>query len=400
MKVSPATASPPSNSREAPVIGLDPPKSINSKEESRNKYEGKSVKIALRTNPSDVSSETVDRHFPIFHTGTPEEWIIWLRNWEMIRKGLNLTTGAAWNGMVRQLLDGDALRVFDAEIENAPTVTTVRVTSALQVVAAREVFPKKALMRQKRFLRYGVRKTRDWTVRRFSARLQELNSMLERFPGGSASAVLEEDELKESLVRAMPNLWKRRLAQDHEIDELDWSETVQALERMEFADDMYGDQLASNGNKGRNADSSRNGEQKPDSKHEKGQKRKFKGGNSKNSTSGDGCPLHGPNCGHSQGDCKVLKAMAEKERERFRNRTGVQRQYDAEQHRDKKMKERKELHSILKEVAKHYHHKKQKTANNENTMVEHHQVRENDQIESQTISSTLDEILGQHTDSE
>ena len=59
----------------------------------------------------------------------------------------------------------------------------------------------------------------------------------------------------------MPNLWKRRLAQDHEVDELDWLETVQALERMEFADDMYGDQLASNGKKGRNADSSRNGEQ-------------------------------------------------------------------------------------------------------------------------------------------
>ena len=142
MKVSPATASPPSSSREAPVIGLDPPKSPNSKDENRNKYEGKSVKIALRTNPSDAGSETVDRYFPIFHTGTPEEWIIWLRNWEMIRKGLNLTTGAAWCGMVRQLLDGDALQVFDAEIENAPTMTMVRVTSALQVVAASEVFPK------------------------------------------------------------------------------------------------------------------------------------------------------------------------------------------------------------------------------------------------------------------
>ena len=401
MKVSVATPSAPANSREAPVIGLDPPQAMTGKEEDKKKYAGKSVKIALKTNPAQADSETVDRYFPIFDTGTPEEWIVWLRNWDIVRKGLNLTTGSAWEGMIRQLLSGDALRVFDAEVAQAPAVTMVRCKAALKMIASQEVFPKKAIVRQKRFLRYGVRKTREWTVRRFGARLHELNSMLEQFPGGDATTVLDEDELKESLVRAMPNLWKRRLTQDHEVDDLSWDETLQALERMEFADDMYGDQLASNGNKkGRNADSSRNGEHKPDSKLENGSKRKRKGGNSKDLASGEGCPLHGPNCGHSQGDCKVLKAIAEKERERYRNRTGVQRQYDAEQHRHTKTKERKELHSILKEVAKQYKYKKQKTAESETNMVENQQVRENNEIESQTISSTLDEILGEHLDSE
>ena len=401
MKVTVTTSSPPANNREAPVIGLDPPKSLSSKEEDKNKYAGKSVKIALRTNPTQAASETVDRYFPIFDTGTPEEWILWLRNWEIIHKGLNLTQGASWAGMIRQLLAGDALRVFDAHMANVPQVSMVTCKAALKAIAAQEVFPKKALVRQKRFLRYGVRKTREWTVRRFGARLHELNAMLPQFPGGNANSLLDDEELKESLVRAMPNLWKRRLTQDYEVDDLSWDEALQALERMEFADDMYGDQLASNGNKkGRNADSSRNGEQKPDSKRENGQKRKHNGGNSKSSASGEGCPLHGPNCGHSQGDCKVLKAMAEKERERFRTRTGVQRQYDAEQHRAKKTKERQELHSILKEVAKTYKHKKQKVAESETHMVENQQVRENEQIETQTISSTLDAILGEHLDSD
>ena len=400
MKVNQSTSSPAKNNREAPVIGLDPPKTESSKEEDAKKYNGKSVKIALKTNPTAADSETVDRYFSIFDTGSPEEWIIWLRNWEAIHKGLNLTTGSSWAGMIRQLLAGDALRVFDASIAQANAVTTLRVTRALKEVAEKEVFPKKALMRQKRFLRYGVRKTREWTVRRFSARLHELNSMLAKFPGADATSVLEQDELKESLVRAMPNLWKRRLAEDHEVDELDWDETVQAFERMEFAADMYGEQVSSNGKKGRNADSSRNGEHKPDSKLENGQQKKKGGKTSKNPTNGAGCPLHGPNCGHSQGDCKVLKAMAEKERERFRNRTGVQRQYDAEQHRQNKSKERNELHSILREVATQYKYKKQKVAQGEANMAEPQQIRENEQIESQTISSTLDEILGEHLDSE
>ena len=88
--------------------------------------------------------------------------------------------------------------------------------------------------------------------------------------------------------------------------------------------------------------------------------------------------------------------MAEKERERYRSRTTVQRQYDSEQHRNKKQQERNELHSILKDVAKQYKFKKQKLAEGESHMVEPSQVRESDQIESQTISDTLDEILGEH----
>ena len=401
MKVK-ATSSSPSSNREAPVIGLDPPQSTTTKEDNTAKFSGKSVKIALKTNPTVDDSETVDRYFPIFDTGTPEEWILWLRNWESIKKGLNLATGPAWNGMIRQLLAGDALRVFDAAMAQAGAMTTLRVTRALKEVAEKEVFPKKALMRQKRFLRYGVRKTREWTVRRFSARLHELNNMLAQFPGGNETSVLEEDELKESLVRAMPNLWKRRLAEDHEVDELSWQETVQALERMEFADDMYGEQLSSKGSKkGRNADSSRDGEQKPDSKLENGQKQKKNGGkHSKHSTNGEGCPLHGPNCGHSQGDCKVLKAMAEKERERFRHRTATQRQYDGEQHRAQKNKERNELHALLQGVAKQYKYKKQKIAQGESNMVENHEDRKNEQIESQSLSDTLDEILAEHIDSD
>ena len=398
MKVVLQTSSPTVSNREAPVIGLDPPKTTSSQEESSAKFSGKSVKIALKTNPTAAESETIDRYFPIFDTGTPEEWILWLRNWETIHKGLNLTTAASWVGMIRQLLAGDALRVFDATLSGYHSVSMLRVKFALKEIAEKEVFPKKALVRQKRFLRYGVRKTLEWTVRRFSARLHELNSMLAQFPGADSTSVLDDDELKESLVRAMPNLWKKCLARDHELDEMSWDEAVAVLERMEFADDMYGEQIAGNGNKrGRNADSSRNGEQqKPDSKLEKGQNRKRKGGNSQGSTNGEGCPLHGPNCGHSQGDCKVLKAMADKERERYRSRTTVQRQYDSEQHRNKKQQERNELHSILKDVAKQYKFKKQKLAEGESHMVEPSQVRESDQIESQTISDTLDEILGEH----
>ena len=64
MKVSVATPSAPANSREAPVIGLDPPQAMTGKEEDKKKYAGKSVKIALKTNPAQADSETVDRYSP------------------------------------------------------------------------------------------------------------------------------------------------------------------------------------------------------------------------------------------------------------------------------------------------------------------------------------------------
>ena len=120
-----------------------------------------------------------------------------------------------------------------------------------------------------------------------------------------------------------------------------------------------------------------------------------KGGNSQGLTNGEGCLLHGPNCGHSQGDCKVLKAKAEK-RKRYRSRTNVQRQHDAAQHRNKKTTKTKRATLYPKKMWLNTTKIQQNLAKEESHMVEPSQIRKNDQIERQAISATLDEISGEH----
>ena len=114
MKVSFQDATKGHESCNAPVIGLSPPKEKDYSD-SATKFSGKSVKIALRTNPTSTDSETIDRYFPIFEEGTPEEWLLWKRSFESIRKGLNLTTGATVYGMIHQLLSGEVLRGIQQE---------------------------------------------------------------------------------------------------------------------------------------------------------------------------------------------------------------------------------------------------------------------------------------------
>ena len=68
---------------------------------------------------------------PYFSTGTPEEWLRFVRNVSKVFVGQNLTTGPQQYACIRRLLDGNSLAVFElsaADLGN-PTVLNAEVIS-------------------------------------------------------------------------------------------------------------------------------------------------------------------------------------------------------------------------------------------------------------------------------
>ena len=115
---------------------------------ARNLEKGKYHTYKLRTTPADPTSPIYELAVPFFDEGTPEEWIKFRRGLSAVLKGQNVTLGPACYTVVKTLLKGDALTVFEqAEIARG-TQTVPHFNECLDDVA-KHVFLKKAGQIQK-----------------------------------------------------------------------------------------------------------------------------------------------------------------------------------------------------------------------------------------------------------
>ena len=69
-----------------PIIGLNRP-------EKQTLNKGEYVVLKCRTDPMDDTSSSYDLPISYFSTGTPEEWLRFVRNVSKVFIGQNLTTG-------------------------------------------------------------------------------------------------------------------------------------------------------------------------------------------------------------------------------------------------------------------------------------------------------------------
>ena len=82
-----------------PIIGLNRP-------EKQTLNKGEYVVLKCRTDPTDETSSSYDLPIPYFSTGTPEEWLRFVRNLSKVYVGQNLTTCPQQYACIRRLLDG------------------------------------------------------------------------------------------------------------------------------------------------------------------------------------------------------------------------------------------------------------------------------------------------------
>lgn len=279
------------------------------------------IKLELRSNPESANSVKVGAFFKVFEHGTPEQWCRWRDDLKRAWKGLNNTNGPNRASTVRHLLEGQALDDFEQffmEEEVAETVDNV--DKALKKVAA-NIFPADAVMNMKQYLNFELKKPNKLTARETMTRLERINKWMgEYFPSDGVDRTrevdkIETEELKLIYYRLLPAIWRRKMDENGSFShhEATLQEIVEYAERLEVTEHRYGGNSKSsavkkNGQKG-NSKSGNSTKGGSESGHAND------GGNRQrtNGKTGD-CRVHGPNCGHSSHQCKVLMGHAEKVR--------------------------------------------------------------------------------------
>lgn len=297
--------------------------------ERKELHKGEYHTYKLRnTHTADGGSQalTYDLSVPYFSTGTCEDWILFRRNLDKVIKGQNVTDGPGRFTMARQLLEGDALATFNNALDGNETVANFNV--CLDAVRD-QVFPSRAILLQKRYMRRFLRKPAGHTTREFAARLQEINGYLPKFPRvveGEDPVKLPDDEVLDILEFGVPVSWqKAMLLQDFDPLRHDVKAFVAFCERLEQVESTEKDST------------------KPAAKQGKGKKRvriEETGGSGKKSTKH--CMLHGDGS-HSTEDCFTLKNQAKK----------MKAVYDAQTPEGRRsIKKSNELHTLIAEEVK------------------------------------------------
>jgi hypothetical protein len=219
----------------APIIPLWP-RATWAPEDKENQAGEKTrkIKLTLSTEPGVLNGNTLNKEFKIFRAGSPEEWILWRRDFNEACVGMNIVAGANYNRMVRQLLSDEPLKEFERILATFPVETVINCNLALNAVA-NQVFPNNAYAKQKKYLRQGMWKPRALTIRNVYTRICELNQQLLSFP--NQTGVLPEDELKSAFINiCLPNWQQEFLKMDINEYSSTWEEIISKAEALETAE--------------------------------------------------------------------------------------------------------------------------------------------------------------------
>jgi hypothetical protein len=91
-----------------PPIALERP-------ETKDLKKNKCLLLKLRSDCTNVDSQTNELTIKFFNSGTPEEWLIFLRDLKLFLVGQNITNGPGKYLVMRHLIMGDILPVFNKE---------------------------------------------------------------------------------------------------------------------------------------------------------------------------------------------------------------------------------------------------------------------------------------------
>ena len=161
-----------------------------------------------------ANSPTYDVTIPYFGSGTPEEWLRFRSVLDKVIHGQNATTGPSRYALARILLEGEALSAFEQAATTTTGGETVVKFGVVMTAVAKHIFPARALQKQNRFMRRFLRKPKDMTIRQYVGRVQEMNSMLLKFPQPSntqPATELPQDEILDLLEFGMPSTWQKAM---------------------------------------------------------------------------------------------------------------------------------------------------------------------------------------------
>lgn len=134
-----------------------------------------------------------------------------IKTFRKILKGQAITAGEPAFTILKRILKEKALTDFESIFtQESYTNSMVNVENMLKKLT-KELFPKRALQKQRRGLHRYVMKLLEMKTSLFYARLVEMNKQLEQFPDGSAASKLPQDNIKEILEFALPKTWRMHM---------------------------------------------------------------------------------------------------------------------------------------------------------------------------------------------
>ena len=297
--------------------------------------------LELKTTPGDENSKGYKMGVRIFRSGPVEQFLMWRKALEAVFRGQEITDAGGMFAMARRLLSGDALTNFENYAVLRGENTVAKFKNVLKDLTA-YVMPRKALSNQKRYMRRFLRKPIHMKIREFVARVQELNQLLSYFPPGGDNQRLSQDDLLELLESSIPNSWQREFTRTG-FDPVDGTiaDFIDHCERVEVTEDISPPHKTSHKPKPSNKEAKGS----KTSPHRSGVSHKGSVRNAKSSEEAY-CPLHGPNGGHTLGQCHVMRAQAERMRAAHQAKSYTQ---TSSEQRDKKRKFRNEINAYVEE---------------------------------------------------
>ncbi len=164
----------------------------------------------LRMDPTDEHSATYEHNISYFRDGTAEALLSFLRDIYKVIQGQAINEPTLQFTLMRKCLLGDALAAFDNAANSLEEETQENFELCKQRLIE-HVLPKKALITQKRYMRRFLRKPMEVTVRDFMTRMEEINSLMERFPPFQPNQQLPHDEIMDIAEYAMPVKWQKQM---------------------------------------------------------------------------------------------------------------------------------------------------------------------------------------------
>ena len=152
------------------------------------------------------NSDLYEFRMALFDNGDPDEFLLFIRNFNMTPEETGTIGYCAKVQYLCTQVRGEVLHQFDAlsnEVEGATPTTLENIILGLGTY----FFPVNALSKKNCVMRRIIRKPRGLKVRRYMARLIDLNEYLAVFPGGNMSENNWTTELYKNLLNSTPRSW-------------------------------------------------------------------------------------------------------------------------------------------------------------------------------------------------
>ena len=259
----------------------------------------------LKNIPTDPNSSTFRINVPYYRGGRGEQYILFKRDLEKVFAGQNVDDDATKFSIIRRLLQGAALATFNTKVSDYEEENDATFLIGLNAVR-NAAFPKRAVSKQKRYMRRHMHKGITCSFKDFLHRVQEMNGYFKEMPPNVPvedgedevePQPMPDDDLMDILEFACPTEWQKQMRlQDFDTSQRTFADLLDFCENLEELEEL--EQQTSTRKTGSKKENSRNKKRKAESEFSEGKKYY--------------CMLHGNNNSHNSEDCTVMKNQAKK----------------------------------------------------------------------------------------